>query len=194
MFLFDSSGNLTSQRDISQDISYGLFMYYSIAASNDGGVMVTQLYQSKILVYHSPPVQIDLFSKGVTSIGGISGSYLQQGSGEQTVIDLVSFTAKPYDGQVMLQWETAAEIDTAGFNIYRAESENSAYSKINNALIPAKGSSTQGTSYKFTDSTVKNRKRYYYKLEDVNINGKTAMHGPVRVTPRKIFALLKWIF
>ena len=83
LFMFNSSGSLTSQRDITLDINSGLlFMYYSIGASNDGGVMVSELYQSKMLIYHSPSVMVDLFSKGVTSIGGIGGNYF---NGDPTI-------------------------------------------------------------------------------------------------------------
>ena len=37
------------------------------------------------------------------------------------------------------------------------------------ALIPAQGSTTQGASYEFIDNEVKNRKTYYYKLEDYRL-------------------------
>jgi hypothetical protein len=52
-------------------------------------------------------------------------------------------------------------IDNAGFYLYRAEKADGEYVKINNALIPAKRSSTQGTTYEYTDSDVQNRKTYY---------------------------------
>ena len=68
-----------------------------------------------------------------------------------------------------------------------ATAENGEYIKINNSLIPAEGSSTQGASYEFIDSEVQNRKTYYYKLEDIDLNGTSTMHGPVSATPRLIF-------
>ena len=64
------------------------------------------------------------------------------------------------------------------------------YIKINPSFIPAKGSSTQSASYEFIDNNVQNRKNYYYKLEDIDLNGTSPMHGPVSATPRWIF----WIF
>jgi hypothetical protein len=103
-----------------------------------------------------------------------------------TAITLASFEAKPGSGKVTLIWETATEIDNAGFNIYRAEAENGEYIQINSSLIPAKGSSTQGASYEFVDTDVKNRKTYYYKLEDIDLNGTSTMHGPKSATPRWI--------
>jgi hypothetical protein len=57
--------------------------------------------------------------------------------------------------------------------------------KINASLIPAEGSATQGASYQFIDKNVKNRTTYYYKLEDIDLNGTSTMHGPVSATPRR---------
>ncbi|MCX5903378.1 MAG: choice-of-anchor E domain-containing protein [Proteobacteria bacterium] len=104
-----------------------------------------------------------------------------------TLVTLSSFTATAQAGRVTLEWTTASEIDNAGFNIYRAESENGEYVQINESMIPAQGSSTQGASYQIVDEGLQNRKTYYYKLEDIDLNGTATMHGPVKATPRWIF-------
>jgi hypothetical protein len=106
-----------------------------------------------------------------------------------TAITLASFTAKPFNGGVVFEWKTETEIDNAGFNLYRSQAENGEYTKINSSLIPAKGSSAQGSSYEFVDTNVQNRKTYYYKLEDIDLNGKSTMHGPVNATPRMIYGM-----
>jgi len=106
-----------------------------------------------------------------------------------TLIEISSFTAAPSDRAVILKWTTATEIDNAGFNLYRLESENGEYVKINSSLIPAEGTSTSGATYQFIDSEVKNRTTYYYKLEDIDINGVSTLHGPVSATPRVIHNL-----
>jgi hypothetical protein len=108
-----------------------------------------------------------------------------------TVIELSSFTATPKTGKIILQWNTEAETDNAGFNIYRSTSRDDEYIKTNSILIPAKGSSTLGASYEFTDTNVQNRKTYYYKLEDIDLSGNSTMHGPVSATPRLIYGLKK---
>jgi hypothetical protein len=110
---------------------------------------------------------------------------------EPTVIKLSSFFATPKASKVIFQWTTESEIDNAGFNLYRSASENGEYIKINASLIPAKGSSTQGASYGFIDDDVQNRKTYYYKLEDIDLNGKSTMHGSVSATPRLIYGVGK---
>jgi pimeloyl-ACP methyl ester carboxylesterase len=108
---------------------------------------------------------------------------------EPTVIQLASFTATPGAMRITLIWTTASEIDNAGFNLYRAESENGGYVKINPALIPAQGSPTSGAAYNYIDNNVQNRKTYYYKLEDIDLNGVSTLHGPVSATPRVIHNL-----
>jgi RHS repeat-associated protein len=88
-------------------------------------------------------------------------------------------------------WSTETEISNAGFNLYRSESENGEFKKLNATIIPAEGSSVRGASYTFTDTDVQNRKSYYYRLEDIDLDGTSTMHGPVSATPRLIYGMGK---
>jgi len=108
-----------------------------------------------------------------------------------TQIELSSFTAKPANGSVTLNWATETEIDNVGFNILRATAEDGVYVKINAELIPAQGGAAQGAAYQFVDTNVRNRKTYYYKLEDIDLNGTATAHGPVSATPKWIYAIFK---
>jgi hypothetical protein len=108
-----------------------------------------------------------------------------------TLIKLSYFKAIPSNDRVKIKWSTETEIDNAGFNILRSESQSGPFAKINDSLIPAKGSATQGASYEFVDIDVQNRKTYYYKLEDIDLNGESTMHGPVSATPRWIFGIFR---
>jgi aminopeptidase N len=108
---------------------------------------------------------------------------------DPTLIQLSSFSAARGLGKVILEWTTESEVDNAGFNVLRAESEVGEYVKLNAALIPAQGSLTQGASYEFADGDVRYRKSYWYKIEDIDLNGNATMHGPVKVSPRLLFGL-----
>jgi hypothetical protein len=110
---------------------------------------------------------------------------------EPTAVTIASFAVQPKNGIIIIRWSTSSEIDNASFNIYRAESEDGNYLKINDSLIPAKGSPIKGAFYEFADSDVHNRITYYYKLEDIDIYGKSTMHGPVSATPRLFFGMGK---
>ncbi len=105
---------------------------------------------------------------------------------ETNLIALSSLDAVPQSGSVIITWETSSEVDNTGFNLYRADSEDGEYICINEELIPAEGSPTEGTEYEFVDDNVQNRKIYYYKLEDIDVNGGKTIHGPVNVMPRFI--------
>ncbi len=105
-----------------------------------------------------------------------------------TLIQLSSLEANAANNRVVITWSTEAEIDNAGFNVLRADAADGDYTKINAALIPAAGTPTQGASYSLIDTDVRNRNTYYYKLEDIDTNGKITQHGPVSATPRLITA------
>ena len=60
---------------------------------------------------------------------------------------------------------------------------------INDSLIPAEGSPAEGAVYIFVDEDVKNRKTYYYILEDIDLGGTPTSHGPVAATPRLFYGM-----
>jgi hypothetical protein len=44
--------------------------------------------------------------------------------------------------------------------------------RLNDDLIPAEGFPTEGASYEFVDTGLRNRKTYYYILEDIDLGDK----------------------
>ncbi len=104
-------------------------------------------------------------------------------------VTLASFEAEPGNGEVTLKWETSDETDNLGFNIYRSESEDGEYVKINDSIILSKVGTGLGTTYQFVDGTVDNLKTYYYKLEDVDTFGVSTLHPVASATPRFIYAI-----
>lgn len=108
---------------------------------------------------------------------------------KQTLINLAELYATAGNKKVTVLWTTEAEINTAGFNVYRAETPDGLYTKINASLIAAQGSPTQGAAYRFVDSGVQNRKTYYYKLEDIDLQGTGTLHGPVSATPSWLLSI-----
>jgi hypothetical protein len=104
-----------------------------------------------------------------------------------TNIELSVLDANPSDKQVILKWKTETETDNAGFNVWRADN----FVKVNDALIPALGSSVEGKDYDFVDQWVLNGKRYFYLLEDIDTNGISTFHGPVKAVPRWVYGIGK---
>jgi len=104
-----------------------------------------------------------------------------------TNIELSVLDAVPSDEQVLLRWKTETETGNAGFNVWRADN----FVKVNNAVIPALGSAVSGSEYDFVDQWVLNGKRYFYLLEDIDTNGISTFHGPVKAVPRWIYGVEK---
>jgi hypothetical protein len=108
---------------------------------------------------------------------------------DATLIELSSFTAKPLNSAVLLEWATETELDNEGFNLLRSEEEDGKYVKINSYFIPARGEAGFGAEYSYTDYDVENGGTYYYLLEDVDFYGKSKLHGPVSATPNDIILI-----
>ena len=58
-------------------------------------------------------------------------------------------------------------------------------------MITAEGSPIMGADYDFFDKWVMNGKLYYYLIEDIDNNGKSTFHGPVKAVPRMMYGLGK---
>ena len=98
---------------------------------------------------------------------------------EPTAITLASFSVEADNGQAVVTWETGTEIDNAGFNLYRATSPDGPWTKINEALIGAKGDSVAGANYSYVDNP--GRGTFYYKLEDLDFFGISTPHDSVMI-------------
>ncbi|HMA62608.1 MAG TPA: FlgD immunoglobulin-like domain containing protein, partial [bacterium] len=103
------------------------------------------------------------------------------GSDNSLPIELQSFTASLENQKVILNWETASELDNSGFNIFRSGQENGGYMQINEELIDGAGNSSTTKYYQYIDQKVIPGNQYWYKLQDVSFAGETEMHGPVSV-------------
>ncbi len=72
---------------------------------------------------------------------------------------------------VVIAWETASELDTAGFNLYRGDEETGPFVQVNEYLIPGSTDPITGGSYEFVDTDVTGGETYYYQLEEVEQSG-----------------------
>jgi hypothetical protein len=97
-----------------------------------------------------------------------------------TAVTLSAFTAAWSGDDVVVAWETAMEIDTVGFNVWRSETHDSGYVRVNTTLIPsASPGSVWGSAYSYADSGVTPGTTYYYKLEELEVGGARNWYGPV---------------
>jgi hypothetical protein len=84
--------------------------------------------------------------------------------------------------RILVEWSTASELNTAGYNLYRSASSDGDIVRINSTLIHASIDPLSGGDYTFTDKDVDPGKRYYYQLEEVDSLGNTERYGLVEIT------------
>lgn len=120
---------------------------------------------------------------------------------EEEDVILVYFLAETDPDGVRLEWETASEVDVAGFRIKRADQSAGPYEMIDVIwngqtvdFIPASGMfPTGGAVYEIWDVAAAGSQTYWYKLVVENIAGLEEEHGPVSAvsgstpSPLKLF-------
>ncbi len=82
-------------------------------------------------------------------------------------VELTSFTAAAEKNQVTLNWQTATETNNRGFEIQR-RSSNSDFVTI--GFVEGKGTSTNSSSYSYTDKNVDNQ-AFSYRLKQIDFDG-----------------------
>jgi hypothetical protein len=104
-------------------------------------------------------------------------------------IELMSFSASVIpSGRVLLNWQTASEKNTAGFEIERRfitdpnapNTFESVGSYATNSSLRAAGNSNTVRSYAFTDQPGKSG-AYEYRLIDYSLDGERTVHAPETV-------------
>ncbi len=96
-------------------------------------------------------------------------------------VTLTSFTVEQDGSRVLVQWKTASEVNSLGFNLYRRELPDGSEVRINGDIIPSEGS-VVGARYQFVDSDVEIGSRYSYRLESISSGGESEFYGPVEVS------------
>jgi hypothetical protein len=97
-------------------------------------------------------------------------------------VELTLFQAISATGGVKVLWSTASETENAGFTIYRSSAWDGLYERINPELINGQGSTPTRHNYEYLDKNVQLGSTYYYKLTDMDYQGRVESHGPTAVT------------
>lgn len=73
---------------------------------------------------------------------------------------------------VEVRWETATELETAGFNLYRGVSREDISTLVNReGVVASKGGALSGAAYTYTDNSVEAGRTYYYLIEEIEYDG-----------------------
>ncbi len=97
---------------------------------------------------------------------------------EPSLVRLADFALRTENGQVMVCWQTAAEIETLGFDVLREEA--GAWVKVNTTMVPALGwpQGGAGASYCVADPGANVTDTFRYKLVEHETTGGTREYGP----------------
>ncbi len=139
---------------------------------------------------------VEVTADNCTASGGVSlgaGTTCQTVICDATFAEEITFSAKTGNKKVILNWTAVSEEDVLGYNILRKDSMGGTYEQINDNLIAGKGSIENTVEYEYVDNNVQNRKLYLYKLVEVETNGDTKEHGPVKAKPRMVYPYIRQI-
>ena len=86
---------------------------------------------------------------------------------------------------VIIEWTTANELNSAGYNIVRGENPDTINTLINEQIIPPGSDPVKGSKYRYEDSSVQAGTTYYYSLQEVDFEGNLSEYGPIIATAKR---------
>lgn len=92
---------------------------------------------------------------------------------------LLDFSVVCTGGRPEISWETASELYTQGFNVWRNTTSGGPQNKLNATMIPGHPGSPLGYTYSYLDNTAAYNTTYYYWLEDIDTSGVSTFNGPI---------------
>ena len=120
---------------------------------------------------------------GAWTYYGLPGDHGTPGyrQGSPLPVELSSLRADLREGSVVVKWTTASEMENAGFHVLRSRENGSGFVQVNPALIPGAGTTAEGQTYTYRDTTVVANVPYYYRLEEVSLSGERRAVATVRL-------------
>ena len=136
---------------------------YVVYAGTGNSVTITGLSQK---TYHYSVFEYNGIAAPVYNTTALTGS---ASVGSTLPVNLEYFVAKEKDGKVVLDWATSQEINNDHFVVERSK-DGSNFQSIN--IIRGAGNSNAKQEYSYTDDVIDNAEKVYYRLQQVDIDGK----------------------
>ena len=129
---------------------------------------------------------ITLEGSGANSTVTIAATVDGVDAGTSTVVfsqlsaaELASFGGEIVEDSIVLDWTTVSQTNNAGWRVLRSE-DGVTYTPVSE-LIPGAGTTDATLPYRFTDETVPAIELVYYRLEQVDLDGRITQSSPIEV-------------
>ena len=156
----------------------------------NGGTATTDLNQAKMSLYVSATggnsfnqlgrdsnVGNVLIKRGVTTFATFT---LSEAAVLPLPVTLVTFDAKRIDRDALVTWQTASEENSKGYEV-QVSTNGTEYRKL--ASIPsASPNAMQATNYSYIDREANKTGNRYYRLHQIDLDGKNTLFTPVVVS------------
>jgi hypothetical protein len=103
--------------------------------------------------------------------------------GPPVPVELTSFVGVVSDFEVHLSWITATEINNSGFEVERTLNAEKGWDKL--GFVSGKGSTTEITTYSFSDNKIIEAGVYLYRLKQIDFDGQFAYSPVIEVDVSK---------
>ena len=138
------------------------------------------------------------FSLEYDGYGDSSSDWMQQinptpGKTNVLPIELSVFNAKVEGPYVTLKWTTLSELNNLGFYVLRSETEEGEYVQVS-GLINGAGTSVEEHHYAFVDTNVVKGATFWYKLKQVDKDGRFELYGPIKIVLTGVSETLRPLF
>ncbi|MEO1518670.1 MAG: T9SS type A sorting domain-containing protein [Bacteroidota bacterium] len=135
----------------------------AVSISDGTGLQIEE--NSSLTAVSYPSVGVIAYSDTFNTFSGFALTLAQT----SLPVEWLSFDATAHADHHLLQWQTASELNNAGFEVERSM-EGGEFEKI--GFVAAKGGIE--TAYDFVDGDVVQTGRYYYRLRQVDLNGQAS--------------------
>ncbi len=168
--------NNAADLDPNNSITYDL--WYSLKSDFSSYTEVTGLTDT---FYATPPLQYDtIYYWKVKAIGSERWSNQLDWwfrTPTEVSVQLSSFSAWMYKGNVKILWRTESEKDNVKWLIERAYGKADNFTFI--GTLDGQGTKPTPTDYAYTDKDVTREAKYFYRLGAMNKQGETEWYGPI---------------
>ena len=159
----------------------GFFLALFHDGTDELGAAITQAKQ--YLLDNAPPGKYDDLVDTFVLLGDPALKVKLDSNCIPTAVQVASLSAQAQGDGVLVTWQTASELDVLGFNVLRSETPDGDFVAVNEELIfAARSGSDGGTAYAYFDEHVVAGRTYHYTLEIVKLDGQVKRYGLAEAT------------